>query len=192
MSTLSVNNLTTITGSTITIPTGKKLIVTDTGGVAVPGSVLNVYRSLPSPTTTQGAGQNVWYDSSVAITFTPLSASSIFVVWYNIGVSVTDNSGDAGFSLRVKRAHNSTTSYPTGLDTGTNAGANRHAFWYTNANPTSTNLYQMANVHGHDTESHGTASITYTVQFASYNAGNLQVGTSYGGLPLMTVMEIAQ
>jgi hypothetical protein len=192
MSTLSVNNLTTLTGSTITIPTGKKLIVNDVGGVAVPGSVLNVYRSGHSGSTTNGSDQNVWYDSTVSITFTPLSASSIFVVWYNIGVNLTDSGGDAGFSLRLKRVHNSTTSYPTGLDTDASGGSNRHSFWYTNANPTSTNLYQMANVHGNDTDSHGTASITYTVQFASYNAGNLQVGLSYGARTLMTVMEIAQ
>ena len=192
MSTLSVNNLTTLTGSNITIPTGKKLIVTDTGGVAVPGSVLNIYRSLPSPTTTNGASQNVYYDTGVTITFTPLSASSIFLVWYNIGVNTTDSSGDAGFSLRLKRVHNSTTSYPSGIDTDTNAGSNRHGVWYTNAFPTSVNLYQMVNVHGHDTDSHTTSSITYTAQFASYNANNIQAGTSYGARPLMTVMEIAQ
>ena len=38
MSTLFVNNLNTASGSTITVPTGKKLVVTDTGGLAVPGT----------------------------------------------------------------------------------------------------------------------------------------------------------
>ena len=36
MSTLFVNNLNTASGSTITVPTGKKLVVTDTGGLSVP------------------------------------------------------------------------------------------------------------------------------------------------------------
>ena len=42
MSTLLVNNLNTATGTTITIPTGKKLVVTDEGGLAVPGTVVQV------------------------------------------------------------------------------------------------------------------------------------------------------
>ena len=40
MSTLFVNNLNTASGSTITVPTGKKLVVTDTGGLDVPGTVV--------------------------------------------------------------------------------------------------------------------------------------------------------
>ena len=40
MSTMFVNNLSTATGSTITVPTGKKLVVTDTGGLDVPGTVV--------------------------------------------------------------------------------------------------------------------------------------------------------
>ena len=34
-STLKINNLDTASGTDITIPTGKKLVVTDTGGVKV-------------------------------------------------------------------------------------------------------------------------------------------------------------
>ena len=41
MSTLFVN-LNTASGSTITVPTGKTLVVTDTGGVKVPGSVIQM------------------------------------------------------------------------------------------------------------------------------------------------------
>ena len=37
MSTLFVNNLNTASGSTITVPTGKKLVVTDTGGLVLKG-----------------------------------------------------------------------------------------------------------------------------------------------------------
>ena len=36
MSTLFVNNLNTASGSTITVPTGKKLIVTDSAGLIAP------------------------------------------------------------------------------------------------------------------------------------------------------------
>ena len=41
-STLKINNLDTASGSTITVPTGKQLIVTDEGAVRVPGTILQV------------------------------------------------------------------------------------------------------------------------------------------------------
>ena len=55
MSTLFVNNLNTASGSTITVPTGKQLIVTDEGGVRVPGSIIQVV----SNTTTVADGTDV-------------------------------------------------------------------------------------------------------------------------------------
>ena len=45
MSTLFVNNLNTASGSTITVPTGKKLIVTDEGALTAPGMILQTVRS---------------------------------------------------------------------------------------------------------------------------------------------------
>ena len=42
MSTLFVNNLNTASGSTITVPTGKKIIGTDAGSIAGTGNVVNV------------------------------------------------------------------------------------------------------------------------------------------------------
>ena len=48
MSTIFVNNLNTASGSTITVPTGKKLVVTDAGGVVAPGQICLLYTS-PSP-----------------------------------------------------------------------------------------------------------------------------------------------
>ena len=44
-STIYVNNLTTASGSTITVPTGKKLVVTDAGGVQVPHMVGQMVQS---------------------------------------------------------------------------------------------------------------------------------------------------
>ena len=42
MSTLFVNNLSTASGTDITVPTGKKLLITDAGGFHAPGSVVQV------------------------------------------------------------------------------------------------------------------------------------------------------
>ena len=44
MSTLFVNNLNTASGTDITIPTGKKLVVTDTGGIKLPGAVVQIQK----------------------------------------------------------------------------------------------------------------------------------------------------
>ena len=42
MSTLFVNNLNTASGTTITVPTGKQLIATDTGGLKAPGTIVQI------------------------------------------------------------------------------------------------------------------------------------------------------
>tara|TARA_R110002167_G_scaffold363761_1_gene584631 strand:- start:11 stop:544 length:534 start_codon:yes stop_codon:yes gene_type:complete len=154
------------------------------------GSVINVYRAT-STGVASGAVNGTWYDSTVSITFTPTSASSTFVVWYNVGVDENDTSGDGGSSIRLKRVHNGVTLYPTTLSTDRFSGTGRHAWSYTNGNPTSTNVFKLATVHGYDLETHTTAAITYTVQFASYNRNNMVVGNPYNSQPLITVMEIA-
>ena len=154
------------------------------------GSVINVYRAAPTGTAS-GATSGTWYDTPISITFTPTSASSTFVVWYNVGVDEGDSSGDGGSSLRLKRVQSSTTIYPGTLSTDDFNGSGRHAWSYTNANPTSANVFKLATVHGYDNETHTTASITYTVQFAPYNRNSLVVGDSYNCQPLITVMEIA-
>ena len=81
MSTLFVNNLNTASGSTITVPTGKKLVVTDTGGLAVPGTVVQQVNSADSAVTTDRTYQSTSSTSYVHmshfdIKITPKFASS--------------------------------------------------------------------------------------------------------------------
>ena len=59
MSTLFVNNLNTASGSTITVPTGKQIIGTDTNSIKAPGMVIQSVHSdtstwTPRATTTSG------------------------------------------------------------------------------------------------------------------------------------------
>jgi len=75
MSTLSVNNLTTITGSTITIPTGKKLIVTDAGGVQVPHSVVQRVQCGTIADVNNNSPGN-WANTGYTLTITPTSNTS--------------------------------------------------------------------------------------------------------------------
>ena len=81
MSTLFVNNLNTASGSTITVPTGKKLVVTDTGGLAVPGTVVQQVNSADNAVTTdrtyQSTSSNSYaHMSNFDIKITPKFASS--------------------------------------------------------------------------------------------------------------------
>ena len=66
MSTLFVNNLNTASGSTITVPTGKKLVVTDSGGLAVPDTVVQVaygtQNVISSTSSTSYVATNIYTD----------------------------------------------------------------------------------------------------------------------------------
>jgi hypothetical protein len=90
MSTLFVNNLNTATGTTITIPTGKKLVVTDTGGLAVPGTVVQVIQSVNNTVETFSTTET-WTDiSNMSVTITPTSTSSKIMIDYTIHNSTSD------------------------------------------------------------------------------------------------------
>ena len=70
MSTLFVNNLNTASGSTITVPTGKQVIVTDEGGLRVPGSVIQVVNAEKLDTASTNSNMPSWVDSGLSCPFT--------------------------------------------------------------------------------------------------------------------------
>ena len=94
MSTLFVNNLNTASGSTITIPTGKQLIVTDEGAVRVPGTILHVIDVSGNTATTVTSTSNVRVGIEAAIT--PKASNSKIIVLCN--ATVRWGSGDTGFT----------------------------------------------------------------------------------------------
>ena len=67
-STLKINNIDTASGSTITIPTGKQLIVTDEGGLRVPGTVIQVVEN--ASTTQMNQGGTSFADTNLTCTIT--------------------------------------------------------------------------------------------------------------------------
>ena len=94
MSTLFVNNLNTASGTTITIPTGKQLVVTDTGGLKVPGTMVQYVNGRVSDareTTTSTS----FVQLGDTVTITPkFSTSKIFM----IAVCSTEmNGANAGY-----------------------------------------------------------------------------------------------
>jgi hypothetical protein len=99
MSTLFVNNLNTASGTTITVPTGKKLVVTDVGGLAVPGTVVQVIQSVNNTVETFSTTET-WTDiSNMSVTITPTSTSSKIMIDYTIH----NSSSDATTTHRIVR-----------------------------------------------------------------------------------------
>ena len=80
MSTLFVNNLNTASGSTITVPTGKQLIVTDEGGVRVPGTVLQVKQATDETQRSVNSTSYAMFSNTLSVAVTPKAASSKFLV----------------------------------------------------------------------------------------------------------------
>ena len=76
MSTLFVNNLNTASGSTITVPTGKQLIITDEGAVRVPGAILQVVQGITTAASSFSIAAHNLSSSVVSATITPKSSSS--------------------------------------------------------------------------------------------------------------------
>ena len=78
MSTLLVNNLNTASGSTITVPTGKQVIITDEGGLRVPGTVIQVVESFSETQMSQGSPS--FADTNLTCTITPKYSNSKVLV----------------------------------------------------------------------------------------------------------------
>ena len=88
-STLKINNLDTATGTTITIPTGKQLIVTDTGGVRVPGSVIQVVNAEKLDSAATNSAMPGWVDTGLSCTITPKASNSKILVHADYAGGVT-------------------------------------------------------------------------------------------------------
>ena len=83
MSTLFVNNLNTASGSTITVPTGKKLIVTDSAGLIAPDMVIQCVTANGSQTNNSSASSWVtltnpkYLSPSLGALITPSTVSPV-------------------------------------------------------------------------------------------------------------------
>ena len=85
MSTLFVNNLNTSSGTTITIPTGKQLVGTDTNSIKAPGMIVQVQSGQCVSQTTLTSNRTTYTDVGLSVTITPKYSNS------KIYVNVTGN-----------------------------------------------------------------------------------------------------
>lgn len=80
MSTLFVNNLNTASGSTITVPTGKQIIGTDTNSIKAPGMIIQVQSGQLITQLTKNSNLGTYSDTGLSVTITPkYSNSKIYV-----------------------------------------------------------------------------------------------------------------
>ena len=93
---IATNSITTQSGTDITIPTGKKLVVTDTGGVQLPGGIVQVVRAVQNnPSSTQTSSTSyIAINSAPTCSITPKFANSLIMVYcggpiahFNVGAN---------------------------------------------------------------------------------------------------------
>ena len=93
MSTLFVNNLNTASGSTITVPTGKTLVGTDSGSLKAPGIVIQQLHQTITQYT--GTSSTSLVATGFTLTITPKSTSSVIkcTVGFNGFFATAQNTG---------------------------------------------------------------------------------------------------
>ena len=97
-STLKINNLDTASGTTITIPTGKQLIGTDTNSIKAPGMVIQIATDLDQSVMT--LTDTNYHDTGISITFTPKYTNSIILIQCMMGAECYGSS-NTGIGFRL-------------------------------------------------------------------------------------------
>ena len=182
MSTLFVNNLNTASGSTITIPTGKQLIGTDTNSIKAPGQIVNVTGTVHTAGTSTTSSS---YSTLFSHTITPTSASSKIFIVISIGSLYMNLAGSANQShWRIGRSIGGASD-----DVPANHNTNFHTEMGRNLSSAGT----RANVDMTTLDSPNTTSaIVYKVQCRIFTGTNGIKINDTAGTSTMTLFEIAQ
>ena len=175
MSTIATNNITSTTGTTISVPTGKKIAGTDTGSIYAPGMVIQTVVSEFTTGNVNPSANQTWTTVGPNVTITPkFSNSRVLLTHSCAGLMAQTN------YIGVRFLRGST-------DIGTHWG------WTDNTNFIPVNL-DMINYDNPAT----TSSITYYVQtYATQNYTQFHYnyyGSGDGGTRqcLLMAQEIAQ
>ena len=185
MSTLLVNNLNTASGSTITMPTGKKLVVTDSASIVAPNQIIQVTQKANSAAHTNSS-LSTWADTNYQHTITPVYSTSAIEVIMHIPFRLNSNGTPMRGGFRIYRDISG-----GGSNLIMNTSSNIEQLQVRNA----TNEHDgIASFHILDL-THGTTSqITYRAQSYIHNDSGAQYITSFdanvGGSIILR--EIAQ
>ena len=110
MSTLFVNNLNTASGTTITVPTGKQLIGTDTNSIKAPGMVIQMQNSTLAGGSTQSSPSS-FADTGLTCNITPKYSNSKILVLVHHVISVITANSNARVDFRCIESGSSTQIY---------------------------------------------------------------------------------
>ena len=175
MSTLFVNNLNTASGTTITVPTGKKLVVTDAGGMQVPHMIGQMVQS-GSISGHSNSASATWANTNYTLAITPTATSSKVLVHFHIPFRLNGSSTNMRGSFRLNRAI---------------SGGATTLIWNTSSNVEQLQVRNATNEHDGimnmtflDSPS-TTNAVTYTMQSYRHNDSGMQYidaeQSSFGG-----------
>ena len=102
MSTLYVNNIDTESGTDITIPTGKKLVVTDAGSVIAPNQIIQTTQKANAAYHTNTSPGN-WADTNYQHTITPVYSTSAIEVIMHIPFRLNSSGSPMRGAFRIYR-----------------------------------------------------------------------------------------
>ena len=181
-STLKINNLDTASGTTITIPTGKQLIGTDTNSIVAPGQIINVTGTVHTAGTSTTSSN---FTTLFSHTITPTSTSSKIFIVISIGGLYMNLSAQSNQShWRIGRSIGGASD-----DVPVNHNTNFH----TEIGRNETSAGSRANVDMTTIDSPNTTSaIEYKVQCKIFTGSNGIKINDTAGTSTMTLFEIAQ
>ena len=207
MSTLAVNTIQAQTGTTVSVPTGQKIIGTDAGSIVAPGSVIQITHGRLSNTVvaTGVSGSDYIYDIGLSASITPKFSDSNILINVNmyVGCDQTNSSGYQQSYFIYKNG--SELDEVNGDEEGGRQGVAGGINMYDPGGATQTQ-YQIARLGGThmDYNVGATSAQTYSVRTRAYSGGpTIYInrnqtfqgsGTNYDHIPqsTITLTEIAQ
>jgi hypothetical protein len=105
MSTLFVNNLNTASGSTITLPTGKRIVGTDNSSIVAPGLIVQIATGTTGVITRTASSSDSYVPTNVTATITPKFANSLIIPHYVVSANTNQSNGNnAGLVYTIYRS----------------------------------------------------------------------------------------
>ena len=186
MSTLFVNNLNTASGSTITVPTGKTIIVTDEGGMRVPGTVIQVVHNKVPHTGGTSTASTSLVDSGLFVEITPKYSNSKILVTYHQSFYNYGGGGDTGAAFVLQRRTSPSGSF-TELEAGVEAAGTSATYLNGGGNMEIAGRYSDTFL---DTPN-STTLCKYNIRMSVHSGGTVSTNLSNTN-SVMTAFEIAQ
>ena len=185
-STLKINNLDTASGTTITIPTGKTLVGTDSGSVKAPGTVIQVVHNKVPHTGGATTTSASLVDSGLFVEITPKYSNSKILVTYHQHFYNYGGGADSGAAFVLQRRTSPSGSF-TELEAGVESAGTSATYMAGDGNSELAGRYSDTFL---DTPN-STSLCKYNIRMSVHSGGSVSTSLSNTN-SVMTAMEIAQ